>query len=206
MIFEQIKVGNMQNFSYLFADSDTHEGLIIDPAFDAEKLLSAIGRHKIKLKNIILTHHHYDHINAAEAVKSKTDAIILCHAHTASLLNRQSTYDKLIDDKEIIRIGNCEIICIHTPGHSPGGICLIVDNRWLVSGDTLFIGDCGRADLEGGSIDELFRSLQKIKNLNENLIVCPGHDYGNARTGTLKEELKQNPALQAGNIEEFKKL
>ncbi|GAB4281435.1 MAG: MBL fold metallo-hydrolase [Candidatus Rifleibacteriota bacterium] len=206
MIFEQFTVGNMENFSYLFADEESKEGFIVDPAHDHEKILRVVKQHSVNLTRILLTHHHYDHVNAAEAVKARTGAEIICHRETAALLRGNSTYDKLIDEGDRFHVGKDEVSCLHVPGHAPGSICLVVADKWLVTGDTMFIGDCGRADLAGGNIEELFASLQKIKQLPDHLIVCPGHNYGPVKLRTLGEEKRLSKVLLARNLEEFYKI
>lgn len=206
MIFEQIAVGSMSNFSYLFADEKTREGFVVDPAFDHEKIVQLVKKNSINLTKIILTHHHFDHVNAAEAVKARTGAEIICHKETSILLRGSSPYDKLIEDGDTFKVGNALVSCKHVPGHAPGSICLVVDDKWLVTGDTLFIGDCGRSDLPGGSIKTLYESLQKIKTLSDHLIVCSGHDYGPAKLRTLGEEKVQNPVLLADSLESFHKI
>jgi glyoxylase-like metal-dependent hydrolase (beta-lactamase superfamily II) len=203
MIFQQIPTGKMQNFTYLFADSETGEGMIIDPAFDAEKIMQVLKEYRVNLQRIILTHHHYDHVNAAQPIKARTGAEIFCHPETVALLKGEASHDRLIHDKDQFKLGNAEVKCLHTPGHAPGSLCLIVNNKWLVTGDTLFIGDCGRADLPGGSLEELYNSMQKIKKLNKGLIVCPGHNYGKTPLNTLGEEMQSNPVLKANSLTEF---
>ncbi len=207
MIFEQISVGRMQNYSYLFADPVSHEGLLIDPAFDRDKIMVIIREKKIDLKTIILSHHHFDHINAANEIKAHTGAEVICHRDTAPLLHGDASYDRLVDDGFRCRLGErIEAVCLHTPGHAPGSLCIIVNDQWLVTADTLFIGDCGRADLPGSDPAALFASLQKLKTLPDHLIVCPGHDYGPAPSRTLGEEKRSNRTLLAANLEEFYKL
>lgn len=196
----------MENFSYLFADEKSREGILIDPAFDHNKLCTLIKDESINLTHIILTHHHYDHVNAAEAVKARTGAQIICHPATVALLRGSSSYDKLINDGDSFMIGSEKIEVLHTPGHAPGSICLIVANKWLVTGDTLFINDCGRSDLPGGDFKILFQSLQKIKQLPDHLIVCSGHDYGPAKMRTLGEEKAANPVLLAPDLAAFSKV
>lgn len=206
MHFSQINVGNMANFSYLFADEQSREGMLIDPAFDHEKICGLVKKESINLTHIVLTHHHYDHVNAAEAVKARTGAQIFCHPETVPLLHGSSACDKMLNDGDSFVIGSEKVEVLHTPGHAPGSICLIVANKWLVTGDTLFINDCGRSDLPGGDFKTLFQSLQKIKTLPDHLIVCSGHDYGPARTRTLGEEKAANPVLLAPDLAAFSKI
>jgi glyoxylase-like metal-dependent hydrolase (beta-lactamase superfamily II) len=207
MIFEQISVGKMQNYSYLFADPVSREGVVIDPAFDHDKILAIIREKNIDLKKIILSHHHFDHINATTEVKSHTGAEVICHRDTAPLLHGGASYDRLIDDGFSFKIGDSiTALCLHTPGHAPGSLCLVINDQWLVTADTLFIGDCGRADLPGSDPAALFTSLQRLKKLPDHLIVCPGHNYGPAPTRTLGEEKRSNRTLLAANLDEFYKL
>lgn len=206
MIFEQMVVGNMANFSYIFADETTREGLLVDPAFDHEKLCRFLKENSINLTHIVLTHHHFDHVNAAEAVKARTGAEIFCHSETVPLLHGSAAYDRLLNDGDTFRIGSESIRIIHTPGHAPGSICLVVAEKWLITGDTLFIGDCGRSDLPGGDFKILYKSLQKLKSLPDHLIVCSGHNYGPARLRTLGEEKELNPVLTAKSLEDFAKI
>lgn len=203
MIFEQFEVGNMDNYCYLFADKESKKGFIIDPAFDAEKILATIKRHGIRLTHIILTHHHYDHVNATRGVKDSTKAVVLCHKKTAELVHGQVDHDGLLEDGDNFEFGKNSAKILHTPGHAPGSICLIIENKWLITGDTLFVGDCGRADLEGSNPRDLFNSLQKIKELPDHLVVCPGHNYGPVPTRALGEEKRLNPALKAATLNEF---
>lgn len=207
MIFAQLSVGKMENYSYLFADPVSHEGLLIDPAFDHDKILATIREYGVNLTRIILTHHHFDHINATAQIKAHTGAEVICHRETAALLHGGAAYDRLIDDGYSFRLGEgIKVVCLHTPGHAPGSMCVIVNDQWLVTADTLFIGDCGRADLPGSDPAALFASLQRLKMLPDQLIVCPGHNYGPAPTRTLGEEKRSNPTLLAANLEEFYKL
>lgn len=203
MIFEQFNVGQMYNYCYLFADDSTKEGFIVDPSFEPEKIQQRIKKHGVNLTKIFLTHHHFDHVNAADSVKTGTGARIICHKDSVLHLQGEASHDDLIDDNDILKIGEISVRCIHTPGHAPGSICLIVNEKYLITGDTLFIGNCGRADLPGSNPEELFNSLQKIKELDGNLIVCPGHHYGSTPMRTLAEEIKLNPTLKASNYSEF---
>jgi len=208
MLMEQISVGGMGNFVYLFASKEGGEGVIVDPGFDAERIVEASKRHKLNISRIILTHHHYDHVDAAMAVKARTGAKILAHAETERFLQGGAALDgKLADgDSFTLEPGGEKVTVLHTPGHAPGSICLIVDNRWLITGDTLFIDNCGRTDLPGGDVKALYRSLQKIKHLSDDLTLMTGHDYGSVPCRTLGEEKRLNLVLQASTFEAFAKI
>lgn len=204
MFLESIRVGPMGNFCYLIGDEDGGTGVVVDPAFDAGKIVAAVKARRLDLSHIVLTHHHFDHINAAAAVKARTGAAVIGHRESEKYIHGDIQLDAhAVDGASLDWRGRGTIDVMHTPGHAPGGICLIVDNRWLITGDTLFIGNCGRTDLEGGDAPALYKSLERIKRLPDGLIVCPGHDYGPAPSRTLGEEKKLNPALAAASYEEF---
>ena len=114
--------------------------------------------------------------------------------------------DIYVEDNDELKLGEIGLRFLLTPGHTPGGICITVDNKALITGDTLFIGDCGRADLQGGDVKDLFDSLQRIKELSEELIVYPGHDYGSKPYDALGSQKRTNNALLANSLEEFKKI
>lgn len=204
MLLELVQVGGMGNHAYVIGSHEGGEGIIVDPAFEAEKILAVAKRLKLDITRILLTHHHFDHVNATAAVKARTGAKVLAHAETGPLLKGDAALDGTVSDGEVLKLGaNATIRILHTPGHAPGAICLVVGDRWLVTGDTLFIGNCGRTDLPGGSPKALFESLRRLRELPDGLVVMPGHDYGPAPTRTLGEEKKLNPALAAPTFEDF---
>lgn len=203
MFIEQIAVGPMENFSYLIADREGGEAVVVDPAFETDPITAKAQSLKVSIELIILTHHHFDHVNAASALQSITGARIIAHESAAHLLHGSVCVDRTVKDGDLIQCGSGTLKVIHTPGHTPDGICLLVDDKWLLTGDTLFIGNCGRTDLPGGSPEELFESLQKLKRLPDHLIVLPGHDYGRASTAALGEEKRLNSAMSASTRDEF---
>jgi len=204
MVFEQIRLGQGANFAYLFADREDGTGFAVDPAFELEPLLRQLAAHRVTLARIVLTHHHSDHVNRAEELRVRTGAAIYAHEATGRLLKGRPALDGTLADGEVFTVGaGLEAHVLVTPGHAPGGLCLVVADRWLVTGDALFVGDCGRTDLAGGDTRQLFESLQRLKRLPGHLLVCPGHDYGPAPTRPLAEELRLNPALLAPNVEAF---
>lgn len=203
MLFEQIQVGGMGNFAYLFADQEGGEGCLVDPAHDAGKLLEQIKKHRLNLTRILLTHHHYDHLNAAMGVKARTGARLLAHEETARMATGSVSLDAHLTDGDSFAVGAETVHVLHTPGHAPGGLCFVVGGTWLITGDTLFVGNCGRTDLPGGDPRTLFESLQRLKQLPDALQVCSGHDYGPAPMRSLGEEKKLNPVLRATTFAEF---
>ena len=197
MKVHQIQVGDMQNFSYILEDEETEEAIIIDPSWDLENIEQAIKRNDLKIKYIVNTHHHIDHTLGNEAMAKLTGAKII--QHEASELK----HDLTVTDGDKITFGDSELSIIHTPGHSKDGICLVGDGK-IFSGDTLFVGNCGRVDLPGGSSKELYSSLfEIISNLDDNLVLYPGHNYGPTPTSTLGKEKATNSVMQKRTEQEF---
>jgi len=193
----QIQVGNMQNFTYVVEDDDTNEGIVIDPSWDLEQIEQIITRNDLKIKYIVNTHHHFDHTLGNEALAKSIGVKII--QHEASEL----AHDITVKDGDVINFGNSELRVLHTPGHSKDSICLIGDGK-IFSGDTLFVGNCGRIDLPGGSAKELYHSLfDVLYPLDENLILYSGHNYGPSATSTIGKEKITNLVMQKRTEEEF---
>jgi hydroxyacylglutathione hydrolase len=197
MKVHQLEVGNMQNFTYVLEDEETKEAVVIDPSWDLDLVIETIERNDLKVKYVINTHHHFDHIIGNDAIVKHTHSKILQH-ESSTLKN-----DIKLSNNEKIKFGNSELTVIHTPGHSKDSICLVGDGK-IISGDTLFVGNCGRVDLPGGSAKELYHSLTDIiSKLDDNLILYPGHNYGNSPHSTIGKEKKTNFVLQPRTEEEF---
>ena len=197
MIVKQIPVGSMANFTYVIADEKTRAAAVIDPSWDLEKVLDVLKSNDLKLKYIINTHTHFDHVLGNEQLAALTGAKIIMHRNSA--LEKDMT----VDDNDIIQLGNIGIKVFHTPGHSKDGICLLVENK-LFTGDTLFVGNCGRIDLPGGSAAELYDSLfGKLAKLDDQIEIYPGHDYGSRPYSTIGEEKRNNYVLKPRTKEEF---
>jgi glyoxylase-like metal-dependent hydrolase (beta-lactamase superfamily II) len=205
MVVEQIRAV-FDNFSYIIYCVKSKETAIVDPSFDATKAFDFISKNNLKLKYIILTHYHSDHTRDTLRIKDSFPSV--------KIISSKSDGEKMgfkvdifVSDDEELKVGDVELKFILTPGHTQGGICIIVDNEAILTGDTLFIGDCGRTDLPGGSLEQMFKTLQeKIKSLPDNLIVYPGHDYGPKSFDTLGNQKKSNKVLLAKNLEEFSKI
>ncbi len=193
----QILVGSMQNFTYLIWDDNTKEAAVIDPSWDLEKVLKEAELRGLKIRYILNTHTHYDHCVGNEQIKRRTGAI------TIGGRGAEIKLDKTIEDGEQIPLGRVKITAIHTPGHSPDGICYLFEGN-LFTGDTLFVGECGRTDLSGGSAEDLYESLfNKILKLDDDIKVYPGHDYGPSPYSTIGFERRNNYTLQPRSKKEF---
>ena len=197
MKIAQIPVGSMLNFSYIVYDEKNSIGIIIDPSWDLEKLLVFLEKNNITAKYIINTHTHFDHILGNDHISEITKAKIIQH--------EKSTQKKEISvvDHENISIGELNLEVLYTPGHTEDSICLIVNKESIITGDTLFVGNCGRVDLPGSNPEKMYDSLSKVANLDDALVVYPGHNYGSTPTSTILNEKTNNPMLNFETKEAF---
>lgn len=197
MKVHQIQVGNMQNFTYVVEDEETDEAIVIDPSWDLEQIEQIIQRNNLKIKYIINTHHHFDHTLGNEGMVKLTNAQIIQHEKS------ELKHDITVKDGDVIKFGNSKLTVLYTPGHSKDSMCLIGDGNFF-SGDTLFVGNCGRIDLPGGSAKELYHSLfDVLYSLNDDLILYCGHNYGNSLTSTIGKEKLTNFVMQKRTEQEF---
>ena len=206
MFFKQLKVGPMHNFSYIIGDEQAKEAAVVDAGWEADKLIRIADEENLKITKLILTHSHYDHTQKADELASKTNAEVYFHEDEYNEIKRSIKNPSIklikIKNNQIIKIGEISIEVIHTPGHTPGGVCLLVENK-LLTGDTLFVSAIGRTDLPGGDVIKLFESLQKLKKLDEDIEVYPGHDYGEIPSSTIGDEKKTNPYFKRETKEQF---
>ena len=200
VIFEQIPAGSYQNFSYLFGDSKTKRAVIFDPAWEIDRLLAKIAENRLTLEYIVNTHAHFDHIQGNGELKERTGAKVIMHDSSSAPKDIGVT-----DDEELVIGEGGRLKFLHTPGHSQESMCIQVGDFGLLTGDTLFIGECGRVDLPGGNANLLYDSFEKLRKLNPALIVYPGHDYGKKNSSSLKEQLATNYTLVIRSREEFLK-
>ncbi|MCV0412082.1 hydroxyacylglutathione hydrolase family protein [Nitrosarchaeum sp.] len=197
MKVHQIQVGNMQNFTYVVEDEETDEAIVIDPSWDLDQIEQIIQRNNLKIKYIVNTHHHFDHTLGNEGMVKLTNAQIIQHEKS------ELKHDITVKDGDIIEFGNSKLTVLHTPGHSQDSMCLIGDGK-IFSGDTLFVGNCGRIDLPGGSAKELYHSLfDTLYSLNDDLILYCGHNYGGSLTSTIGKEKLTNFVMQKRTEQEF---
>jgi len=199
MKIAQIPVGSMLNFSYIVYDEKNSIGAIIDPSWNLEKLLVFLEKNNITAKYIINTHTHFDHILGNDHISEITKAEIIQHEKSTQKKERS------VVDHENISIGELNLEVLYTPGHSEDSICLIVNKKSIITGDTLFVGNCGRVDLPGSNPEKMYDSLSKVANLDDSLVVYPGHNYGSTPTSTILNEKTNNPMLNFKTKEAFLK-
>ena len=209
MVIKQYEVGNFNVFCYLLGDEEAQEGLLIDPADDADWLLSEAESYGLKIKTIVNTHGHVDHVMGNQEIVRRTMARIVIHEKDAVRLRQPPSYllemfhatpsphaDLLVKHGDVIQVGHMDLQVIHTPGHTTGGMCLYQEGM-VFTGDTLFVGSVGRTDFPGSSWEELESSIRnKVYVLPENTVVYPGHNYGPTPTSTIQYEKHNNPFVR----------
>lgn len=197
MILEQLQIGAMANFTYILGDESSGEAAVVDPHGDADTILEHAERHGLAVKYILNTHTHWDHVAGNEELKERTGAAILTHPLGA--VDRDGT----LEEESPLRLGATEVQVLYTAGHSPDSVCLRAGDA-VLTGDTLFVGECGRTDLRGGDAKAMHHSLfDVLGTLPDETKVYPGHDYGPKPFSTLGEEKRDNYTLQPRTVEEF---
>ena len=201
-------VGSMAVCCYIVKCEETGQGLIIDPGGNDEDVLAMADKNGVTVKYIVNTHGHPDHVCGNRRIKDATGAEIIMHSDDIAFFARPEVVDYFsmlglpaspppdipVKDGDIITVGKVNLEVIHTPGHTPGGICLY-NAPDLFTGDTLFVGAVGRTDFPGGDMNQFLRSIrERLLILPEETVVWPGHGYGGSRS-TIGEEKRSNPFL-----------
>jgi hydroxyacylglutathione hydrolase len=200
---KQLELGPMANYVYFIGDPNTREVAVVDPAWDVDHIVDLAEEHDLTITKILITHSHFDHINGVEGLLHRTKAKVYIHKTEAEFM--QAVWPELVkvDGGDTTRVGDVDITFLHTPGHTPGSQCFLVQDR-LISGDTLFIGACGRCDLPGSNPEDMYYSLtQKLANLDDRTIVFPGHNYAARPYSTIADEKRFNPYLQFQSLQDF---
>ncbi|MBI2982540.1 MAG: MBL fold metallo-hydrolase [Deltaproteobacteria bacterium] len=206
MYLQQLEVGMMKNFNYLIGDPVTKECAYVDPAWEVDRLLALAKRDGYQIRKVLLTHRHFDHIEGVERVVEETGAQVYVNYLDQEPVQKKAKKIILLTAGGVFGIGELKVTALHTPGHTPGSTCFLVEDLHLFTGDTLFQGNCGRCDLPGGDPKELFKSLQKLKGLDPAVKVYPGHDYGTKPVTTIGYERQHNPTLRTGGFGEFEEI
>lgn len=206
----------MENFIYVIGDADKRECVVVDPAWDVRGIVNAIEEDGYKLTGALVTHWHPDHVGGdlmghdVQGLATLLDlAAVPIYVHRADApmvraMTGVSESDlKLVDGGDKVKVGDVEVECLHTPGHTEGSQCFKC-GKALVSGDTLFLDGCGRTDLPGGDIEEMWRTLyDRLMALPSDLVLFPGHNYGSAPSAPLADVRQTNSMLQAPDYATF---
>ena len=188
MIIKQLLIGSWDVFCYIIACQKSKEALVLDPSAEVERIYTTARQDNLSIKYIFNTHRHHDHTAGNRPLQKLTGAGLAMHI---SDNGEFPDADILFKEDSQFSLGDLTIDILHTPGHSPGGICLYCENN-LFTGDTLFVGDSGRTDLPGGNRETLGASIRRLMQLPEDTVVWPGHDYGPMQQSTIGWEKKHN--------------
>jgi hydroxyacylglutathione hydrolase len=209
LILEAVTVGPLEVICYLIGCPATGQGILIDPAAPSETVAKQIARHQLTIRWIVNTHGHPDHTAGNDYWAQKTGAATVIHELDWQFFSTPemqeaardegfqplTRIDRQVKDGDCLPLGQYEVTVLHTPGHTPGSVCLYLP-PCLFTGDTLFVDDAGRTDLAGGSLEQLVSSIQqKILVLPNDTVIYPGHDYGDTPTATLAEQRVTNPYI-----------
>ena len=211
----------MVNFVYLIGDRDTGEAVAVDPAYGVQELVEILAADGLRLTGVLATHWHPDHlggdlmgypIEGIRELVGRDDVTVPVHVHRdeAEWVKRQtgvSDSDLVVHDSgDVVTVGDVPIQLIHTPGHTPGSQCFLVDGR-LVAGDTLFLEGCGRTDLPGGDADALYESLTtRLAIVPDDAVLYPGHLYSAAPFAPMGETRRTNYVFRIPTIEQWRML
>ncbi len=181
MLIKTLPVGDLETNCYIVTNEDTLHCVVIDPGDESNTILDYLEDNHLICDAVFLTHGHYDHVGAVTAVAEETGAVIYMNERDDARSRNSFHFPyslpesgKNYDDGDVIHAAGMDFVIMSTPGHTPGGVCIRVEDA-LFTGDTLFCGSCGRTDLDGGSTAEIMESLKKICSLEGDYEVYPGH-------------------------------
>lgn len=216
LTLRQAQIGPMANFVYIIGDRETHKAAVVDPAWDIDAIVKYCEREGYDIEKILITHYHQDHlgghmmgqhIQGAADLLSRVKAKVYVNKHEAEGVKKVSGLSDSdlvkVDAGDVFKIGDIDVRFIHTPGHTPGSQCFLVDDN-LVSGDTLFVNSCGRVDLPGSDPEAMYYSLnQTLRNLDDSTVVYPGHAYAPESSTTIGEQKRHNMYMRFDNLDDF---
>ena len=212
---KQMELGPMQNFVYLVGDPETRECVVVDPAWEIDTIVGAAEADGMTITDVLVTHTHQDHVGGSleswgmpgripglEELLGRVKAKVRVHKAERQFLTGFGSDLAPVDNHDTLKVGRLTLTFLHTPGHTPGSQCFLVDGR-LISGDTLFIGSCGRTDLPGSDPTEMYYSLtQRLGALPEDTTLFPGHNYGGL-SSTIGDEKRRNPFMRFTSLGDF---
>jgi glyoxylase-like metal-dependent hydrolase (beta-lactamase superfamily II) len=212
---KQMELGPMQNFVYLIGDPVARECVVVDPAWEIDTIVDTAAADGMTLTGALVTHTHQDHVGGSlaswgmpgripgvEELLERARAKVYVHKAEREFLPGLGSDLVKVDNHDTLAVGRLTLRFLHTPGHTPGSQCFLVDGR-LISGDTLFIGACGRTDLPGSDPKEMYYSLtQRLGALPDETILLPGHNYGGAAS-SIGREKRENRFMQFASLGSF---
>jgi glyoxylase-like metal-dependent hydrolase (beta-lactamase superfamily II) len=215
LYLKQMELGPMQNFVYLIGDPVARECVVVDPAWEIDTIVETVERDDMRLVGALVTHTHQDHVGGSleswgmpgripgvEDLLGRVPLKVYVHKAEGEFLKGFGSDLVKVDNHDTLAVGRLTLTFMHTPGHTPGSQCFLVDGR-LISGDTLFIGSCGRTDLPGSDPSEMYHSLtQRLAALPDDTVLFPGHNYGGP-SSTLGQEKRENPFMRFASLGDF---
>lgn len=199
----QLALGPWDNFIYFVGDRAARKVAVVDPAWDAQTILSAADELEMEVSAILCTHSHFDHVDQVDELLKVRDVPV--HMLRAEIEFSGFSCENLVASSpgDRVTVGDTEIVMVHTPGHTPGSVSYRIDGG-LVTGDTLFIDGCGRCDFVGGDPEVMYSTLKSlVDKLPGNTTIYPGHDYGPTSTAALSAQTETNPYLLAPTLDAF---
>lgn len=201
-IVRQVLLGPMGNYVYLLGSPSTREAAVIDPGWEPDKIVAAATSENLTITKILVTHAHPDHIGALDGLLQRVDADVYVHEHELLETQEMAPDAIAVTDNEEIELADLSIQCLHTPGHTLGSQCFLVEDC-LFTGDTLFVGACGRCDFPNSDPRAFYSSLQRLAELDGSIRVMSGHAYGPTPVSTIADERANNPYLRVPDIESW---
>ncbi len=217
LYLRQLQVGPMANFVYVIGDNLAKKAAIVDPAWAADALIDFVKKEGFEIDKLLVTHYHPDHLGgrmmghsiegAAEMLEKGVKAKVYLNKHEAEGARKVSSLSESdivkVDAGDTFKVGELEVKFLHTPGHTPGSQCFLVEGN-LISGDTLFVQSCGRVDLPGSDPEAMYYSLNHtLKNLDDSTVVYPGHAYSSEPSSTIAKEKRHNMYLRFPTLDDF---
>jgi glyoxylase-like metal-dependent hydrolase (beta-lactamase superfamily II) len=212
---KQMELGPMQNFVYLVGDPATRECIVVDPAWEIDSIVDTAAADGMTLVGALVTHTHQDHVGGSlaswgmpgripgvEDLLARAPVKVYVHKAEREFLKGLGSDLVKVDNHDTLQVGRITVTFLHTPGHTPGSQCFLVDGR-VISGDTLFIGSCGRTDLPGSDPSAMYYSLtQRLAALPDDAVLLPGHNYGGP-SSTIGDEKRRNPCMRFTSLGDF---
>ncbi|MFT5504519.1 MAG: hydroxyacylglutathione hydrolase [Gammaproteobacteria bacterium] len=198
-----LELGPMLNFVYLIEDCKTGKTAVVDPAWEVDEIFKKADSLDLTITDILLTHSHHDHINGIEGILERENAEVHLLKPEYEFWKHDLDKPSLHHGGDELVVGDTNIKMLHTPGHTPGSACYQLGNE-IITGDTLFVFGCGRCDMSGGSPEQMFETLNTMKDrLAQDMIIHPGHNYSVKKTCTLSEQIEGNPFMHYDDEESF---
>jgi hydroxyacylglutathione hydrolase len=216
IMLRQVEIGPMANYVYLIGDTATRKLAVVDPAWNVDGIIELVNREGYEIDKILITHYHPDHlggrmmghsVEGAAEMLGKVKAKVYLNKHEADGARKVAGLSESdivkVDAGDTCKIGELEVKFLHTPGHTPGSQCFLVEGN-LVSGDTLFVNSCGRVDLPGSDPEAMYHSLNDtLRNLDDSTVVYPGHAYSSEPSSTIGKQKRTNMYMRFPTLDDF---